>query len=275
MPILPALAVQFQGLFPSSDHGQERARWFILTLQAILLPITASRTSNLRRTIATLFGVLIGEAKFYTFMASVKLPWARVWALLWRAIPDPLTDGRLLEVLSPKGFGRVRMQCVPDASGTSLVPFVCDVVEPGTTVWTDGWGGYNDLASHGFLHHRTVVSKSGDSAHVLLPGVHRVAALLKRWLLGTHQGAVESDHLQGYLDEFALRFNRRRSSSRGLLFRRLLEQAVQTDPITYRSLVANPAPKPTTPQPLPAHQVNPPSLAGTSPPTHPWRDHNR
>jgi hypothetical protein len=99
MPILPALAVQFQGLFPSSDHGRERARWFILTLQAILLPITASRTSGLLRTIATVFGVAIGEARFYTFMASAKLPWARVWAVLWRAIPEPLTDGRLLLAL--------------------------------------------------------------------------------------------------------------------------------------------------------------------------------
>ena len=99
MPILPALATQFQSLFPNSKHGQERARWFMLTLQAILLPITASRTSNLLRTIATLFGVVIGAAKFYTFMASVKLPWTRVWAVLWRAIPVPLTDGRLLLVL--------------------------------------------------------------------------------------------------------------------------------------------------------------------------------
>ena len=99
MPILPVLAIQFQGLFPSSEYGQERARWFVLTLQAILLPITASRTSNLLRTIATIFGVVLGEAKYYTFMASVKLPWTRVWAVLWRAIPEPLTDGRLLVVL--------------------------------------------------------------------------------------------------------------------------------------------------------------------------------
>jgi len=99
MPILPAFAVQFQSLFPSSNHGQERARWFMLTLRAILLPITASRTSNLLRTLATLFGVVIGAAKYYTFMASVKLPWTRVWAVLWRAIPEPLTDGRLLLVL--------------------------------------------------------------------------------------------------------------------------------------------------------------------------------
>ncbi|MFZ1576295.1 MAG: transposase [Chromatiaceae bacterium] len=99
MPILPALAIQFQGLFPSSDHGRERARWFLLTLQAILLPITASRTSNLLRTLATVFGVVVGQAQFYTFMASVKLPWAQPWAVRWRAIPNPLTDGRLLLVL--------------------------------------------------------------------------------------------------------------------------------------------------------------------------------
>ncbi|MFB1490697.1 MULTISPECIES: transposase [unclassified Thiocapsa] len=99
MPILPALAVQFEGLFPSSDHGRERARWFILTQQAILLPIIASRTSNLLRTIAIIFGVVLGEARYHTFMASVKLPWARVWAVLWRAIPDPLTDVHLLVVL--------------------------------------------------------------------------------------------------------------------------------------------------------------------------------
>jgi transposase-like protein len=118
------------------------------------------------------------------------------------------------------------MRCVPDASGASLVPFVCDVVEHGATVSTDGWGGYNDLAAHGFIHQRNIVSDSGDSAHVSMPAVHRVSALPKRWLLGTHQGAVEPDHLQGYLDEFTFRFNRRRPGFRGPLFRRLPEQAV-------------------------------------------------
>lgn len=99
MPILPALTTQCQSLFPRSEHGQERARWFMLTLQAILLPITAARTSNLLRTLATLFGVVLGAAKYFTFMASVKLPWAQVWTVLWRAIPEPLTDGRLLVAL--------------------------------------------------------------------------------------------------------------------------------------------------------------------------------
>ena len=179
-----------------------------------------------------------------------------------------------VEGFSPRGFGRIRMRCIPDASGASLVSFVCDVVAHGATVLTDGWSGYHDLAQHGLTHRRTILSASGNPAHVSMPAVHRVAALLKRWLLGTHQGAVESDHLQGYLDEFTFRFNRRRSDFRGLLFRRLLEQAVQTSPVTYRSLVANPAPKPNRPRPLPTHRVSPVSLAITSP-ARPWRDHNR
>lgn len=114
MPILPALATQFQSLFPATDHGQERWRWFMLTLQAILVPITASRTSNLRRTIATLFGVEIAQSRYYTFMASVKLAWGPVWEILWRAIPDPLTDGRLLlavdDSINPK-TGRKVFAC--------------------------------------------------------------------------------------------------------------------------------------------------------------------
>ncbi len=99
MPILPALATELQCLFPATDKGQERWRWFLLTLQAILVPITASRTSNLLRTIATLFGVQIGQSPYYAFMASAKLRWTGVWEVLWRAIPDPLTDGRLLLAL--------------------------------------------------------------------------------------------------------------------------------------------------------------------------------
>ncbi len=130
------------------------------------------------------------------------------------------------------------------------------------------------IPKHGFTHRKTILSDSDDPAHVSMPAVHRVAALLKRWLLGTHQGAVESDHLQGYLDEFTFRFNRHRSGSRGLLFRRLLEQAVQASPVTYRSLVANPSPKRIKPCPPPTHRVKPASLA-IKPPARPWRVHNR
>jgi transposase-like protein len=137
-----------------------------------------------------------------------------------------------VEVKKPKGFGRVRMRRVPDASGASLLPFVCDVVDPGAVVHTDGWLGYNGLVRRGYAHRRTVVSASGDPAHVSMPGVHRVASLLKRWILGTHQGSVGAEHLQSYLEEFTFRFNRRTSHSRGLVFRRLLEQAVATGPVT-------------------------------------------
>ncbi len=137
-----------------------------------------------------------------------------------------------VEVKQPKGFGRVRMRHVPDASAISLLPFVCDAVTPGTLVLTDGWSAYNGLPRHGYMHRQTVLSASGDPAHVAMPGVHRIASLLKRWILGTHQGSVTPDHLQSYLEEFTFRFNRRTSRSRGLVFRRLLEQAIVTGPVT-------------------------------------------
>lgn len=141
-----------------------------------------------------------------------------------------------VEIKEPRGFGRVRMRYVPDASGDSLVPFVCDVVERRSTVLTDGWLGYNDLPKHGYKRRKTVQSSSGDPAHVSMPGVHRIASLLKRWILGTHQGAVNSEHLQSYLEEYTFRFNRRTSRNRGSVFRRLLEQAVATGPITEADL---------------------------------------
>jgi len=137
-----------------------------------------------------------------------------------------------VEIKQHKGFGRVRMRYVPDASNTSLLPFVREVVEPGSTVLTDGWGGYNRLPEQGYLHRATVVSTSWDPADPSMPGVHRIASLLKRWILGTHQGSVDPVHLQSYLEEFTFRFNRRSSGSRGLVFRRLLEQAVVTVPVT-------------------------------------------
>ena len=137
-----------------------------------------------------------------------------------------------LELHVPKGFGRVRLRHVPDASGDSLVPFVCETVAPGSVVLTDAWGGYNDLAKHPYTHKAVSLSASPDPAHVVMPGVHRVASLLKRWVLGTHQGSIDPAHLQTYLEEFTFRFNRRNSRSRGLVFRRLLEQAVATGPVT-------------------------------------------
>lgn len=137
-----------------------------------------------------------------------------------------------VEVMEPSGFGRVRMRHIPDASSSSLLPFVCDVSAPGAVIHTDGWSGYNGLSVFGFTRKVTVQSSSGDPAHVSMPGVHRVSSLLKRWILGTHQGSVVPEHLQSYLEEFTFRFNRRASRSRGLVFRRLLERAVATGPVT-------------------------------------------
>jgi transposase-like protein len=150
-----------------------------------------------------------------------------------------------------KAAGRVRMRRVGDVRKATLTDFVLDTVARGAEVHTDAWEGYNDIGTHRFSHVVTNLSTSGDPAHVVLPHVHRVASLLKRWLLGTHQGAVTVDQLDYYLDEFTFRFNRRRSRHRGLLFYRLLEQAVQTDPHPLNTLLkgardAN-QPKPSNP----------------------------
>jgi transposase-like protein len=128
------------------------------------------------------------------------------------------------------GPGRVRMQRIANASKDVLTDFVLDHVQRGSEVRTDGWRGYNGIGEHRFSHVVTNISASDDPAHVSMPEVHRVASLLKRWLLGTHQGAVSHDQLEYYLDEYTFRFNRRHSRHRGMLFYRLLEQAVATDP---------------------------------------------
>lgn len=141
-----------------------------------------------------------------------------------------------IEVLHPKGFGRVRLRRIQNASSEQLASFVVATVSPGSEVHTDGWPAYGGLSEHGYQHRVTNVSKSGDLAHVAMPAVHRIASLLKRWILGTHQGSVTGHHLQAYLEEFTFRFNRRASRSRGLVFRRLLEQAVATGPITAADL---------------------------------------
>jgi len=142
-----------------------------------------------------------------------------------------------VEIKQPKGFGRVRMRHIPDSSGDSLVPFICEVIAPGSIVRTDGWKGYNSVTDHGYPREIIVQSSSGDPAHVSMPGVHRIASLLKRWILGTHQGSVLPLHLQSYLEEFTFRFNRRTSQSRGLVFRRLIEQAVITKPTTMEDII--------------------------------------
>ena len=136
-----------------------------------------------------------------------------------------------------RGSGRVRMGRVGDVSGKSLQSFVEAAVCPGAVVHTDGWSGYSGLGGLGYDHRPQKLSAGDDPAHVVMPRVHRVASLLDRWWLGTHQGAIRPKHLDYYLDEFTFRFNRRQSRARGLLFYRLLQQGVQVAAVPYRRLI--------------------------------------
>ena len=135
------------------------------------------------------------------------------------------------------GIGRIRLAQIRDASAKSLEAFIQEAVEPGSAVHTDAWQGYAGVGKLGYEHLVTSLRQSLLQPHVVMPRVHRVASLLKRWLLGTHQGSASSEHLDYYLDEFTFRFNRRRSRSRGKLFYRLLQQAVQLEPAPYHSIV--------------------------------------
>ena len=136
-----------------------------------------------------------------------------------------------------EGIGRVRLRRALDLTKRTLHGFIGDVVEPGTTVRTDGLPAY--LGLEGYTHDRQVQRRQPKGQH-LLPRVHRAVSLLKRWLLGTHQGAISHEHLDDYLDEFTFRFNRRMAASRGKLFYRLAQQTMQVEPAPFRSLVKPP-----------------------------------
>jgi len=142
-----------------------------------------------------------------------------------------------VEIHQPKGFGRIRLRRIDNDSDACVVPFVRESIEPGARVRTDGSAAYRSLSEIGFEHTRQVMLGAESPAHVTMPGVHRVASLVKRWILGTHHGSVQPEHLDAYLDEFVFRFNRRTSTSRGLLFYRLMQQAVVTAPVTYQSVI--------------------------------------
>jgi len=141
-----------------------------------------------------------------------------------------------VELLEGKNqLGRIRMQVVPDASGDSLIGFIETNVEKGSTIITDGWSGYSPLSGKEYSHRINGKYDVADEKNVM-PHVHMIVSLLKRWLLGTHQGAVREMHLQAYLDEYVFRFNRRKSAKRGLLFYRLIESAMQVPPTTYEQM---------------------------------------
>jgi len=133
-------------------------------------------------------------------------------------------------------LGRVRLRCAPSADAAEALAFVRDYVVPGSRVVTDGLNIYNGLQAAGFAHEAHAHQPDPVTGEDMLEHVHLVVSLLKRWLTGTYQGAVTPNHLQGYLDEFAFRFNRRLSTHRGKLFYRLMQQAVLTRPNPIKQL---------------------------------------
>ncbi len=137
-----------------------------------------------------------------------------------------------------RGSGRVRLGRIPDASALSLHGFIKATVAVGAQLLTDAWQGYRGIEGVGYVHRPVSIRASTENASEKLPRVHRVAALLKRWLLAVHQGGVRPDQIDYYLDEFTFRFNRRDSRARGLLFYRLLHQAVRTPPHPYSALIS-------------------------------------
>jgi transposase-like protein len=140
--------------------------------------------------------------------------------------------------IEEKKLGRIRFKVIPDASADSLIPFIKENIRPGSVIITDGRLGYAPLKKENYEHVVKNISQSKQEASELLPHVHLVASLIKRWLLGTHQGAVSQKYLAGYLDEYAFRFNRRLSIHRGKLFYRLVRQAVSTTPVSRQEIIS-------------------------------------
>ena len=189
-----------------------------------------------------------------------------------RAKGKKVLTGIAVEIKEPKGYGRCRMAPLADASSASLHPFVTAHVEPGATVITDGWQGYHGLEKLGYGHEprsQRAARARGEDPGKLLPAVHRVASLAKRWLLGTHQGSVDDAHLPSYLNEFVFRFNRRHSRSRGMVFFRVLELAVGHDPVRYGDIITGRRPRAAPPTP-PLLRGKPLSLE-RPPANRPWR----
>jgi transposase-like protein len=162
------------------------------------------------------------------------------WGAVEEGVVGRLTEKKALILVAAQHdgshkIGRIRMRHVSNLSRSTLHTFITENIEPGSVVRTDGLETYSGLT--GYRHDPTVIAGSGKTADELLPRVHRVVSLLKRWLLGTHQGAVSHKHLDYYLDEFTFRFNRRTSASRGKLFYRLVQQATQVEPHPYQTIV--------------------------------------
>ena len=138
-----------------------------------------------------------------------------------------------------KQIGRVRFKIISESSAEELMSFIKENIAPGSKIITDGWSGYSSLSqSKEYKHEIKIISGSGQEAHELLPHVHMIDSLVKRWINGTHQGKVSPKHLSYYLDEFAFRFNRKLSTYRGKLFYRLIQQSVATSPVPLNEITS-------------------------------------
>lgn len=180
--------------------------------------------------------------------------------------------GVAVERLPGKGFGRTRLRVLDDLSALTMTDFLRATVAPGSLIASDGWKSYPAaVPAAGCLHAPNIQRGSAHAPHTLLPGVHRVASLFKRWALGTHQGSIGADHIQAYLNEFAFRFNRRTSQAPGMVFYRLMELAAQAEPVTYRELVKNPQTRPPTQRQAHAVRHVPPRTLARELEEHPWR----
>jgi transposase-like protein len=157
-------------------------------------------------------------------------------------------------------LGRARLAVLDSANAEDLRSFLEANVEPGSRVFTDGWSSYPKATRDLYVHDATSVAGSGLAAHEVLPGVHRIFALVKRWMMGTYQGSVTAEHVQAYFDEWVFRFNRRPSHSRGLLFHRLLTQAVHSDVVRYKDLRKSGRTRTPPPPPPKFGRGTPPSL---------------
>jgi transposase-like protein len=142
--------------------------------------------------------------------------------------------------LRGRRLGRLRLAILPDASIRSLEGFLAAAVAKPALVATDGWSGYHGLSTKGYDHQPVSLSAARGNAAQHLPAIHLIFSLAKRWLMGTHHGAVSTKHLPAYLDEYVFRFNRRAARRISHGFARLIQQAVQTKPSTYRAIIATP-----------------------------------
>jgi len=129
--------------------------------------------------------------------------------------------------------GRLRLSTLEDAGEVSIRHFLTENIDAGSTLRTDGWRGYSEVALVGYTH-RVRVVRTPERAHRVAPHIHRVFSNLKAWLNGTHHG-VEPKYLQRYLDEFIFRFNRRNTPMAA--FQTLLGISTQKAPLTLSELV--------------------------------------